>query len=79
MNAATKITLELDFDEFNTLDVLITAEDMHQAAPVQVRNETYSRYLTRVSRLRERIAAARPPKYQEAIAAAHAARESVCD
>jgi hypothetical protein len=83
MNAAAKIALPpLDFDEFNTLDVLVNGEIAEVAFRARLETgprarDINARLLEQLRKLRTRIDAARPSDYAAAIRAARA--ESVCD
>lgn len=81
MNAVKKITLELEFEEFNALDVLIAGEAATVAENLRRVGAVPSKFAfyRRVMAVQSRIEAARPPQYREHIAAAYAARDSVCD
>lgn len=84
-NSPAKVNLELKFEDFNALDILIQQEVVRTSAQIIERGAEGAltpamiAWRNRIRVMAENLAAMRPAGYREAIRAAHETRASVCD
>jgi hypothetical protein len=78
MNARAKLSIEVSFEDFNALDILVSQEVVRAAnnlrAPDGALRPAQVAWLNRVRSMQENIARMRPPTYAEHIRAAFDSR-----
>jgi hypothetical protein len=81
MNKAAKITVEMSFEDFNAVDILVQQEILRvNTGNSDVRRgPSLQAWRNRLRVMSERIALMRPPGYAEQIRQAHERLNSVCD